>query len=162
MKKVFSIFLIFALFALSSCSQSSDESSSQSEEIIVEESDKVVRSDEVVESEDSTEKVEPGSYITLAAYESAKDEYRDSDLVLFFNANWCSTCKIARDNIQAALQSIPSDLTIVLVDFDTETDLRKKYGVVIQHTFVQVNAFGKELAKWSGSVTVEAIAEKTV
>jgi hypothetical protein len=104
----------------------------------------------------------PGSYITLADYDADKAAYSSTDVVLFFNAAWCSTCKVARDNIEADLAGIPSDLTIVVVDFDTATDLRQKYGVTVQHTFVQVDADGNELAKWSGSVTADEIAQNTV
>jgi thiol-disulfide isomerase/thioredoxin len=104
----------------------------------------------------------PGSYITLAEYDADKGTYASTDVVLFFNAEWCSTCKKARDNIEASLASIPSGLTIVVVDFDTANDLRQKYGVTVQHTFVQVDADGNELAKWSGSVTADEIAQNTV
>lgn len=105
---------------------------------------------------------EPGSYLAFKEYEASKERFADADVVLFFNANWCSTCKIARDNIESNLESIPSNLAIVVVDFDNETDLRKKYGVTIQHTFVQIDKDGNLLAKWAGSTTAEEIAEKTV
>lgn len=104
----------------------------------------------------------PGAYITLADYDADKSAYASTDVVLFFNAVWCSTCREARDNIEADLAGIPSDLTIVVVDFDTATDLRQKYGVTVQHTFVQIDAEGTELAKWSGSVTADEIAQNTV
>ncbi len=104
----------------------------------------------------------PGSYITLADYDADKSAYASPDVVLFFNAAWCSTCREARDNIESDLAGIPSDLTIVVVDFDTATDLRQKYGVTVQHTFVQIDAEGTELAKWSGSVTADEIAQNTV
>ena len=104
----------------------------------------------------------PGSYITLAEYDAERSAYDSTDVVLFFNAQWCSTCKVARDNIEADLAAIPSGLTIVVVDFDTANDLRQQYGVTVQHTFVQVDAAGTELAKWSGSVTVDEIAKNTV
>lgn len=104
----------------------------------------------------------PGSYITLADYDADKGAYASTDVVLFFNAAWCSTCREARDNIESDLAGIPSDLTIVVVDFDTATDLRQKYGVTVQHTFVQIDAEGTELAKWSGSVTADEIAQNTV
>ena len=45
----------------------------------------------------------PGSYITLADYDADKAAYASTDVVLFFNAQWCSTCKVARDNIEADL-----------------------------------------------------------
>jgi thiol-disulfide isomerase/thioredoxin len=109
-------------------------------------------------SSDST----PGVYITRAEYEGAKSEYENTTVVLFFNASWCSTCKIARDNIQSDLSSIPSGLTIVTVDFDASMDLRRKYGVTLQHTYVQIDALGDALAKWSGSVTAQEIADNTV
>ena len=104
----------------------------------------------------------PGSYVTLADYEADQAAYAGTDVVLFFNAEWCSTCKVARDNIQSDLSGIPSGLTIVVVDFDTASDLRQKYGVTVQHTFVQIDADGNERAKWSGSVTADEIAQNTV
>jgi thiol-disulfide isomerase/thioredoxin len=104
----------------------------------------------------------PGSYITLAEYEEDKAAYDAGDVVLFFNASWCSTCKIARDNLTADPAAIPEDLTIVTVDFDEATELKQRYGVTLQHTFVQIDAEGTELAKWSGSTTAEEIAENTV
>ena len=104
----------------------------------------------------------PGSFITLAEYETNKAQLDETNVVLFFNADWCSTCKTARENIAAEAGALPADLTIVAVDFDNSDDLRKKYGVTVQHTFVQIDAAGDELAKWSGSTTPSQIAENTV
>ena len=101
-----------------------------------------------------------GQYITYGTYESSADEFSDTDVVLFFNAAWCSTCKVARDNFEASLDQIPIDLTIVVVDFDTATELRKLYGVTVQHTFVQIDASGEALTKWSGSTTIDEIVEQ--
>ena len=101
-----------------------------------------------------------GKYITYGTYESAVDEFSDTNVVLFFNADWCSTCKVARDNFEASLDQIPIDLTIVVVDFDTATELRKLYGVTVQHTFVQIDASGEAITKWSGSTTIDEIVEQ--
>lgn len=123
---------------------------------------------ESTESDDmASEEAEPaaaasGAYITLAEYEGSKDMYADSDVVLFFNADWCSTCKEARENLKADPAAIPAGLTIVKVDYDDSDELKQKYGVTVQHTFVQVDADGNELAKWNGSVTADQIAEQTV
>ncbi len=57
---------------------------------------------------------------------------------------------------------MPDGLTVVKVDYDTETDLRQQYGVTQQHTFVQVDESGAELAKWTGSADGAAILAGTV
>jgi len=101
-----------------------------------------------------------GSYIGLDAYEASKASFASGNVVLFFNASWCSTCQEAEKNLNAS--GVPEGLTVVKVDYDSNTDLRKKYGVTVQHTFVQVDPDGNQLAKWSGSNTAEAIKSKTV
>ena len=126
---------------------------------------------EAMESEESNDMestaAEPaaatsGAYITLAEYEGSKDMYAASDVVLFFNASWCSTCKEARENLEADPTAIPAGLTIVKVDYDDSDELKQTYGVTVQHTFVQVDADGNEIAKWNGSVTADEIAKQTV
>ena len=111
---------------------------------------------EVPEASESTS----GGYITLAEYDSNKDAYANTDVVLFFNAAWCSTCKEARENLEADPAAIPAGLTIVTVDFDDSDELKRKYGVTVQHTFVQVDAEGNEITKWNGSVTADQIAQQ--
>ena len=102
-----------------------------------------------------------GAYITLAEYEGSKDMYANGDVVLFFAADWCSTCQEATENLEADPAAIPAGLAIVRVDYDNSDDLKKKYGITVQHTFVQVDADGNEVAKWTGSVTADQIAKQT-
>lgn len=176
-KRIVSLIIVSGLF-MSSCSSNSedslpepiatkvqqneepgDNSEAESAEVSTSPSKKPKTE---LNSESAAQTKQPGSYLTFKDYEASKERFADADVVLFFNANWCSTCKIARDNIESNLESIPSNLAIVVVDFDNETDLRKKYGVTIQHTFVQIDKDGNLLAKWAGSTTAEEIAEKTV
>lgn len=103
-----------------------------------------------------------GSYITYEVFDAEKASYADSKVVLFFNASWCSTCKKARDNFESSLSEIPEDVTIVVVDFDDSTELKQKYGVTLQHTFIQVDSAGEQLAKWSGSTTIAGILENII
>jgi thiol-disulfide isomerase/thioredoxin len=103
-----------------------------------------------------------GNYITYEVYEASKASYADSKVVLFFNASWCSTCKKARDNFESSLSEIPADMTIVVVDFDDSTELRQKYGVTLQHTFIQVDSAGEKIAKWSGTTTIAGILENII
>ena len=99
-------------------------------------------------------------YISYETYSAAPEKYSASNVVLFYNAYWCSTCKAARDGFEAGLSEMPEDLTIVLVDFDENTEMRKKHDVIVQHTFVQIDSMGNELQRWYGSTTVAEIKEK--
>lgn len=95
---------------------------------------------------------------TYEAYAPEKLAYADSGkVVLFFRASWCPTCKALDADIRAHIQSIPDDVTILDVDYDTETALKQKYGVTYQHTFVQVNSDGSQITKWSGSPTLSQL-----
>jgi thiol-disulfide isomerase/thioredoxin len=98
-----------------------------------------------------------GDYIPYASFATSGDKFSDSKVVLFFNAAWCSTCQQARENIEASLGQIPENLVIVVVDFDNSIELRKKYGVTVQHTFIEIDSAGEVLGKWSGSITVDQI-----
>lgn len=81
-------------------------------------------------------------------------------VVLFFSASWCPTCKEANKNFNAS--SAPDGLTLLKLDYDNSTDLKKKYGVTYQHTFVQVDKDGKLLKKWSGSTTYSQLKAETI
>lgn len=81
----------------------------------------------------------------------------DDTVVLFFSAVWCSTCKVLRDDIAAHQQSIPDDVLILLVDFDDATELKQQYGVVSQHTLVQVDSTGAGIARWELSRSLDDV-----
>lgn len=71
-------------------------------------------------------------------------------VALFFHANWCPSCRSLENDINANLSDIPANTHILKLDYDTETELKKKYGVVRQHTIVVVDADGNELKKLTG------------
>jgi thiol-disulfide isomerase/thioredoxin len=77
--------------------------------------------------------------------------------VLFFKASWCPNCKTTDADINKNLGNIPGNVQILKVDYDNSADLKQKYGVTYQHTFVQVDASGNMLGKWSGSNTLSAL-----
>lgn len=76
-------------------------------------------------------------------------------VVLFFKASWCPTCNALNKDVEAHLKDIPSDVHILKVDYDNSAELKKKYGVTYQHTFVQVDSDGEQLNKWAGSPTLK-------
>lgn len=114
-------------------------------------------SDETVETVD-----EPGSGIYTAYDSSLLSNANDGDVVLFFKANWCPTCNALDANLQANLDEIPSDLSILTLNYDTENELKDKYNIRTQHTLVQVDATGNELNQWVGSFTIDEIVSRLI
>lgn len=98
-----------------------------------------------------------GSYETYEASKLAMA--KEGDVVLFFRASWCPTCRALDADIKKNLSAIPVGVTILDVDYDRYADLKKQYGVTTQHTLVQVDADGKEIAKWVGSATLAELAK---
>jgi thiol-disulfide isomerase/thioredoxin len=115
--------------------------------------------DESAPAEDAAMAKE-GAWIDQAAYQADAATFHEAgDVVLFFNASWCPTCKATVESLDA--DGVPAGLTVVSVDYDAANDLRTQYGVTVQHTFVQVDAQGNEVAKFTGAPTGEAIASQT-
>lgn len=80
--------------------------------------------------------------------------------VLFFHASWCPTCRTLDRDIRAQTALIPEDVRIINVDFDEEAELRKKYGVTLQHTLVQIDENEDEISQWSGSSNLQVLLEQ--
>jgi thiol-disulfide isomerase/thioredoxin len=57
--------------------------------------------------------------------------------ILFFHASWCPQCRTLEADIQE--KGVPSGVTIIKVDYDSNQSLRQKYGVTIQTTLVKVD-----------------------
>ena len=107
---------------------------------------------------DSTTQAAPAGYVSYSDYNKNKAKYDEADVVLFFNASWCSTC--AEADQQLSSEQFPDGLVVVSVDYDANEDLRQQYGVTVQHTFVQVDSDGSEVTKFSGATSVGEITEQ--
>lgn len=83
--------------------------------------------------------------------------YQGKTKILFFHASWCPTCKAAENDIKNKLDQIPENVVIIKTDYDTQSDLKKKYGITYQHTFVVVDDQGNELEKWNGGNLAEIL-----
>jgi len=81
-----------------------------------------------------------------SAFEAASDKKR----VYFFYAAWCPYCQAADKAFRQNLDKIPNDVVIFITDYDTQTELKSRYTVTYQHTFVQVDSQGNVVSKWSG------------
>ena len=76
-------------------------------------------------------KVIKGSYSEYDPSKFANAEH--GTVILNFSASWCPSCVEADKNFNAS--PTPEGLTLLKVDYDTSTDLKRKYGVTYQHTF---------------------------
>lgn len=68
--------------------------------------------------------------------------------ILFFHASWCPECRAFEQAIESG--PIPDGVQILKADYDAENELKERYEVTIQTTFVQVDADGEEIASWVG------------
>lgn len=109
--------------------------------------------DNVTEVDDTA-----GSYETWSKEKLALAE--TNDVVIFFHASWCPSCRGLNKDIEENLSSIPENIVILKADYDTETELKKEYGVTTQHTMVQVDAEGNLIKKWSGGSKLEDLVSE--
>lgn len=111
------------------------------------EGDTMMKGDDMMKKDETS--MMKGSYEAYASEKLARAD--TGDVVLFFHASWCPSCRSLNSDIEANMSSIPEGVSILKVDYDKETELKKTYGVTYQHTLVQVDMDGNLVKKWSGS-----------
>ena len=97
-----------------------------------------------VDEQKSTASTVPGTYVDYT--DSIIDETPGTK-VLFFHAPWCPQCRSIDADIKAQ-ELLPDNTTIIKVDYDSHQDLRQKYGVTLQTTFVMVDDDGQLVKKY--------------
>jgi len=125
----------------------------QKEAMVTKEEGMVKPGEAMMQKEDSAMVAKVGSYEVYSPEKIAMVETKD--VVLFFHASWCPSCRALNSDIEKNVGAIPSGLTILKTDYDKETELKKKYGVTTQHTLVQVDKDGNLIKKWSGGSKLE-------
>lgn len=88
-----------------------------------------------------------GSYVDYS--DDAFNEAKGKKRVLFFHAGWCPSCRKSEKTLSSI--NLPSGVVVFKVDYDNSVQLKKKYAVTNQDTFVQVDSKGKELTRWMGN-----------
>ncbi len=91
-----------------------------------------------------------GLYVDYTPLLLAQQQQAGNKVVLYFTASWCPFCKAANKAFLEKIDQIPENVSILKVDYDQEVELKQKYSVTYQHTFVQVDAQGNEVTRWSG------------
>lgn len=112
------------------------------------EGDSMMKKDEVMmKDEDAMMEKKQGS---IESYSPEKLALANSGKVLlFFHASWCPICRQLDAEAIANPNIVPEGVHVLKVDYDTATTLKQKYGVTVQHTFVQVDANGASVQKFS-------------
>ncbi len=86
-----------------------------------------------------------GSYEEYSP-ERFKELLGSEKFILFFHADWCPTCRALEKEIKESLEKLNSR-TVLEVNYDTETDLKKKYGITVQSTLVFIDSDGEVFEK---------------
>lgn len=117
----------------------------------------VVATGETTAAEEATtiEDITPGVYTSYDADAIAHSDAKH--ILLFFYATWCPTCKALDTDIVAHADSIPAGVEIYKVDYDTSTDLKRKYGVTTQHSIIEIDASGKALSGISHPLNLKGV-----
>jgi peptide methionine sulfoxide reductase msrA/msrB len=109
---------------------------------------------------------EPGITLSPSAQYQLYDEsllssLTGSRILLFFHADWCPTCQNFEKQILAS-KTIPKDVVILKVNYDTATELKKKYSILSQSTFIQVDSKWNMYKRWLGKSDISDILSDMV
>lgn len=75
--------------------------------------------------------IKPYTAIALADAQKA-----NQPVALHFHADWCPTCR-AQEKVLQSLKTEPGlNLTVLVVNYDTEKDLKRRFNVRAQSTLV--------------------------
>ncbi|OIO53515.1 hypothetical protein AUJ46_04940 [Candidatus Peregrinibacteria bacterium CG1_02_54_53] len=78
--------------------------------------------------------------------------------VLFFHATWCPVCKRADTSLRGWYAGDDAFLTTYKVDYDTQKELKKRYGITYQHTFIKIDGQGNAIGRLEGPNDADLLA----
>jgi thioredoxin 1 len=90
-----------------------------------------------------------GGKVTFTSLDAARELAAHGPVVLFFHADWCPTCQAAMKDVNEHSGKL-KDITVVVVDYDRADDLKEKYMIPYQHTYVQIDEEGNKVVIWNG------------
>ena len=103
---------------------------------------------------------EPGRFVVYEESQVAAAGYNET--ILFFYAPWCPERRAFEQAINDT--GVPEGVQILRVDYDSSDELKNKYGVTLQTTFVKVDDDGALQSRWVGygaDKSVDLILENT-
>ncbi len=131
--------------------QEKDGAMIEDNSLMAKDNDKMMSEDKMESSEVMMEK--SGSYKDYSESTVSSEQQAGNKVVLFFHAPWCPFCRTADSAFKTSMDKIPAGVTVLKTDYDSNTELKTKYGVTTQHTFVQIDNNGELVTKWiSGDI----------
>ena len=97
--------------------------------------------------------------LTLSPYSAdalAKLQTAGSPVALHFHADWCPTCRAQAKSLEALKADTSLNMTVLSVDYDKETALKKQLNVRSQSTFIVFRGVA-EKARQIGETAPESI-----
>lgn len=86
----------------------------------------------------------------------AQAQASNQPVVLHFHADWCPTCRAQEKVVQSLKSESGLDMTVLVVNYDTEKELKKRFNVRAQSTFVVLRG-QQEWARLVGDTDPAAI-----
>ena len=97
--------------------------------------------------------IKPYTAAALAAAQKA-----DKPVAVHFHADWCPTCR-AQEKVLQTLKAEPGlDLTVLVANYDTEKDLKRRFNVRAQSTLVVLRG-QQEWARLVGDTSADSIRQ---
>jgi len=95
--------------------------------------------------------IKPYSATALAEAQKA-----NQPVALHFHADWCPTCRAQTGVLQQLKAEAGLDLTVLVANYDTEKDLKRRFNVRAQSTLVALHG-DKETGRLIGDTTAAGI-----
>ena len=99
-----------------------------------------------------------GSQVVAFTTEAlARSLAKTQTVVYYFAATWCPDCQATYRDLKVNFTRLPANLTLVFVNYDKANELKKKYGITVQHTFVVIGPSGEKKKVFNGTTTVAEV-----
>jgi len=100
-------------------------------------------------SDEAQKEMEPSTDAAYLDFETSVIGNGETSL-LFFHAPWCPNCRQAEKDLVSIYLGKDATISTYKVDYDSSTELKSRYGVTYQHTFVLIDGQGNAIKTVQG------------
>lgn len=90
------------------------------------------------------------NYLNYSTPALSASQERGQTLLFFAATTWCQSCAELEQEIVDRVAEIPSNVTILKVDYDNDQETNQQHAVTSQHTLVLLDESGTEVKRWLG------------